>query len=182
MGICTEILSEQFNVIRLDDDGITPMEKFVGTTTYIYSLKFPHVGLSSLGLGCKIARQYIWTIQVENPLTFRDLPWSLTIQCRIISSGSKPSNWSCLTSISCGFWWWIYHSSIHEVRHNIHKLDRSCATHITKLCTREYLPQGYLVHSRSLIMYQQNPKLISEHWSIEWNVIAVRTTWTINSD
>ena len=28
--------AEQSNVIKVDDDGINPMEKFVGTTTYIY--------------------------------------------------------------------------------------------------------------------------------------------------
>ena len=33
--------SEQFNVLKVDDDRITPMEKFVGTTTYI-SLKNNH--------------------------------------------------------------------------------------------------------------------------------------------
>ena len=31
------------------------------------------------------------------PLTFRDIYWSLTISCRISSSGSKTSNWSCTT-------------------------------------------------------------------------------------
>ena len=28
--------AEQFNVLKVDDDGITPMEKFAGTTTEIY--------------------------------------------------------------------------------------------------------------------------------------------------
>ena len=27
--------AEQLNVLKVDDDGITPMEKFSGTTTYI---------------------------------------------------------------------------------------------------------------------------------------------------
>ena len=28
--------AEQLNVLKVYDDGINPMEKFVGTTTYIY--------------------------------------------------------------------------------------------------------------------------------------------------
>ena len=43
---------------------------------------------------------------------------------RISSSGYKPSNWSCLTSVSCGVWWWIFHSSIHEGRHNTPKFGQ----------------------------------------------------------
>ena len=41
------------------------------------------------------------------PLTCRDLSWSLTTSWRISIPGSKPRNWSYLTSISCGVWWWL---------------------------------------------------------------------------
>ena len=83
-----------------------------------YSLKYHHMVLSNICIGRKTTRQNIWTIQVGTPLMCRDISWSLTISFRISSSGSKPSNWSCLTSIWCGVWWWIFCSSIHEVRHN----------------------------------------------------------------
>ena len=61
------------------------------------------MGLYSLCIGRKISSQYIQTAQVVTPFTCSDISWSLTISCRISSSGSRPRNWSCLTSISCGF-------------------------------------------------------------------------------
>ena len=65
------------------------------------------MGLSSLFLRCNIARQYSWTTQVVTALRCRYIYWTLNISCIISSSGSKPSNWTCLTSIPCGVWWWI---------------------------------------------------------------------------
>ena len=105
--------------------------------------------MPSLCLGCNISRQYIWTTQGVTPLMRKDLSWSLNISCRISSPGSKTRNWSCLNSVSCGVSWWIFHISIHEGRHNTTKLGISCATHLTKWCTREYWTQGYLVNYRS---------------------------------
>ena len=103
---------------------------------HILLLKSSHIGLYSLCLRCKVARQYIWNSQVITPLTCRNIYWTLTISWSISSPGSKPSKWSCLTSISCGVWWWIFHSYIHERRHNTPKLDRSCATQLTNWWTR----------------------------------------------
>ena len=120
------------------------------------------MGLSSLCLGCRISRQYFWTNQVGTLLTCIDLSWSLTISCRISSSGSKPSNWSWITSILCGVWWWIFHSYKHEGRQNTPKLDISCAAQIIKWCTREYWPQGKLIHSRSWGSSQWNPNARTE--------------------
>ena len=93
-------------------------------------LKSPHMGLSSLCLGCNNVKQNIWNNQVRTPLTCSDLSWSLTISCRIIRYGSKPRNWSCLTSISYSVRWWIFHCSIHKGRHNTPKLDRSSETQL----------------------------------------------------
>ena len=69
---------EQLNELNLDDDEITTMDKFAGTTTDII-LKNNTYGVSSLCLGCKIAMQYIWNTQVGNLPTCRDLFYSLTI-------------------------------------------------------------------------------------------------------
>ena len=90
----------------------------------------------SLWLRLKIAGQYIWTDQVGTLIMLRDLYLALTISCRISSSGTKTRNWLCLTSILCGIWWRILRSSIHEGRHNTPKLERFCATNLTKWCTR----------------------------------------------
>ena len=80
-------------------------------------LKSPHMGLSSLCLVCKIKIKHRCTTQVVTPLTYSSLSWSLTISCKVSISGSKFSNWLYLTSISCCFWWWIFHSSINKGRH-----------------------------------------------------------------
>ena len=113
--------------------------------------------MSSFCLRCKIARQYIWNNQVVTPLMCRYIYYTLTISFGISSSGNKPINWSCLTSISYGFWWRIFNSPIYEGRHNTPKLDRYCATQLTDRRTGEYLPQGYLFHSRYWVGYQKTP-------------------------
>ena len=134
------------------------------------------MGLYILCIGCKIERQYSWTTQVGTPITCRNLYWKHNISCRIRISGSKPRNRSRLTSISCGFWWWIFHSSIHEGRHNKPKLYIYFATQITYRCTREYWTQGYLVHSISWERSQRNPKSRDEHHSREYQVVTVCST------
>ena len=122
----------------------------------ILLLKSQLMGMSSLYLRCKITSKYIWNTQVGTPLTCRDLSRTLTISWRISSSGPKPRNWSCITSISYGFWWLVLNSSIHEGSQNTSKLDRSFTTQFTKWCTREYQPQGYLVHYRYWEIPQRN--------------------------
>ena len=62
-------------------------------------LKLSHIGLFSLCLGWSIERKHRCTTQLSTPIPCRDLSWSLTISCRISSSGSKPIKWSCITSI-----------------------------------------------------------------------------------
>ena len=99
-------------------------------------LKSPHMCLSSLCLGYIIERQNSYDNQVGTPIMFRYLSLFLAISYRISSYGSKLSNWLWLTSISCGVWWWIFYSLMHERRHNNSKLDRSCSTYLKKRCTR----------------------------------------------
>ena len=65
------------------------------------------MGLSSLCIGFSIEGQCIWTNQVVTQLSPMNISWSLTILCMISSSGYKPNNWSCITSISCNVWWCI---------------------------------------------------------------------------
>ena len=84
------------------------------------------------------------------------------ISCRTSRYGSKTKKWPRLTSILCGFWWLIFHSSIHERRQNIPKLERSCKTQLIKRCNREYWPQGHLVYSISWIISERNSKSQSE--------------------
>ena len=38
-------LAEKLNVLKVDGDGITPMENFLGTTTDFSILKPPHIGI-----------------------------------------------------------------------------------------------------------------------------------------
>ena len=47
-------LSEQFNVLKVDDDGITPMEKFAGTTTYINLKNYHTWGCPVYLLGARL--------------------------------------------------------------------------------------------------------------------------------
>ena len=115
----------------------------------------------SLCLWWNITRQDTWVAQVGTPLTCRYLSWSHNISCRISSSVCKPIKWSCLTSIPYSVWWWVFHISIHEGRHNNPKLDIFCSTQIIESCTREYWTEGYLVHSISLgiskLKYRNSP-------------------------
>ena len=134
------------------------------------------MGLYSSCLGWKILGKNSWNTQVVTPLTYRYISWSLTISCRISSSGSEPSNWSCLTSISCGVWWWILHSYPHYGRHNIPKLDISCTTQLKNSCTRKYFPKRSLVHSRYWGISQEKSKLWTECRSRECHIVVVRTT------
>ena len=118
------------------------------------------MGLSILFLGFKIANKYSYTTQVGTPIKCRGVSWSLTISCRISSYGSISRNWSCLTSTSCGFWWWIFHISTHEGRHNIPKLDRSCVTQITKRCNRKKMTSITLGSLQILIKAPVKPQVM----------------------
>ena len=51
------------------------------------------MGLYSLFLRYNIVSQYSYTTQVATLLTCRDISLTLTISCRIITSGSKPRNY-----------------------------------------------------------------------------------------
>ena len=102
------------------------------------------MGLSILCLWFKITRQYIWTNQVGTPLTRRDIYWSLAISWRIGSSGSKPRNLSCINSISCDVWWWIFRSSIHEGRHNTPNIWQILCNAAHKVVHQRILNSGIL--------------------------------------
>ena len=181
MSLCTEGLCRTVECTQGGWWWYYPHGQVFRDNNIHYSLKSPHMVLSILCPGCKITRHYSWTNQVGTPLMCRYLSWSLAILCRISSSGYKSINWSCLTSISYGVWWWFFHSSIHEGSHNTPKLDRSFATQIIKWCTREYWPWGYLVQSRSWGISQRNPNLLAKRGSRECHVISVLTTRTRRS-
>ena len=82
--------------------GLLPCRSFQAQQQTLL-LKLPHMGLSNLWIGCNTSRRPSWTTQVGTPITCRYLYLSLTISCRISSSGSKPTSWSCLTSIHVVF-------------------------------------------------------------------------------
>ena len=92
---------EQLNKIKVNYYGFTTMDKFAGPTTDI-NLKNHHTWVCPVYvLDAKLQRQNSWTIQAVILITCRDIYWSLTIPFIISSSGSKPSNLSFSTSISC---------------------------------------------------------------------------------
>ena len=137
--------------------------------------------MSILCLGCKITRQHSLIFQVRTLLAYMDISWSLTISWMFSSFGTILHNWSCLTSIICGVRQWVLCGPIHEGRHSPPKVDRFCAMHVTKRCTRKYWPQVYLVQSRPWGKSQRNFKTQTERHSRGWKSTVVQTTRTQRS-
>ena len=96
-------------------------------------------------------------------LVCRNIFLTLNVSCRISSPGSKPKNWSCLTSISCGVWWWIY--TVTFMKEGIIPPNwTNIVKHISQSGAPEYVDLKYIWYTPYLEEYPRKLQFMFREW------------------
>ena len=95
------VLSDQFNDIKVDDDGVTPTENFSVTTMdttlknqYTWYYQYSH---KTMGF----RKKHTWFTQVGSAIVSQNLSQALTFTCSLSCPSTKSNNWPNITSIPC---------------------------------------------------------------------------------